>query len=42
MRSRNCFEKILALQDRKAIILDGGFGTELERQGKNYAKVMES
>ena len=33
------FHDVLALNGRKAVILDGGFGTELERQGKDYGQV---
>ena len=40
MRTQNCFTKILEGKERKAVLLDGGFGTELERQGKDYAQVL--
>ena len=36
----NPFHDVLSLNGRKAVILDGGFGTELERQGKDYGQVM--
>lgn len=39
MPTLNPFSEILKLPTRKAVVLDGGFGTELERIGKDYALV---
>ena len=38
-KKRNAFKDILDAPRKKAVILDGGFGTELERIGKDYAQV---
>lgn len=39
MPTSNPFTNILSSAHRQAVILDGGFGTELERHGKDYGEV---
>ena len=38
-KASNVFRELLQIPAKKAVILDGGFGTELERIGKDYAQV---